>query len=246
MTKSMQRVMVRLREMILEHGPHYMTENPYSVHKDLVGNGLTDRKTAGAILCFLVSGLADDGVQDIDKTDYSKSIQKACGFNKKTADQLAELFLGLYSNDNRELWKSLERKGAEEFLAEDFACEWNGNAVWDEGNGYVDCCYSAKIVLKPTEEAINKNKKLITLLNKNPFMARADIHDFFVKELSKYLDDEFDSYCKCDDYYQPVVEDFEIEYNIKEWCIKKGFMFVRCEGDGGDSGYEPKFMGRWY
>ena len=50
-----------------------------------------------------------------------------------------------------------------------------------------------------------------------------------------------------DDYYQPVAEDFEIDYYASEWCGKHGFELVSCEGGGGDGGYEPKFRrGGWY
>jgi hypothetical protein len=65
-------------------------------------------------------------------------------------------------------------------------------------------------------------------------------------KLGKYLDGEFEEYCTCDDYYQPVVEDFEIDYYVKEWCKKNGFIVVSCEGDGYDDGYEPSFKKGWY
>ena len=54
-----------------------------------------------------------------------------------------------------------------------------------------------------------------------------------------------DRYCTCDDYYQPVVEDFEIEYYLKEWCKKNGFKIISCKGEGDDSGFEPNSVRRW-
>ena len=117
--------------------------------------------------------------------------------------------------------------------------------IWDAGNGTVDCFYDATVVLRPTKVAGN-NKELKKRLKENPFLTEKIICQFFEKDLREYLDSEFEEYCTCDDYYQPVVEDFELEYRIKEWCAKNGFSIISCEGDGGDGGYEPKFRRGWY
>ena len=45
--------------------------------------------------------------------------------------------------------------------------------------------------------------------------------------------------------YQPVVEDFELEYDVKVWAKKNGFNVISCNGDGRDDGYEPKFRRGW-
>ena len=112
--------------------------------------------------------------------------------------------------------------------------------------GSVDCYYNAEIILKPTE-AVAADKELSQMLKKNPFVTKEAISEHFEKKICKYLDDEFEEYCTCDDYYQPVVEDFELEYRIKnEWCKKNGFDFVSCEGDGYDDGYEPNFRRGWH
>lgn len=158
---------------------------------------------------------------------------------------MAEIFISLYSPANKDGWEKKEREGVRQFLNEEFSYTWNGFSVWDAGNGTVDCHYEAKIVLIPTEAA-GKDKMLGKILKKNPFTLKEDIHRCFENELKKYLDDEFEEYCTCDDYYQPVVEDFEIDYRVNEWSKKYGFEVVLCEGGGNDSGYEPKFRRGWY
>lgn len=55
----------------------------------------------------------------------------------------------------------------------------------------------------------------------------------------------FEEYCSCDDYYEPVVEDFELEDYVKKWADKNRFIVVSCKGDGRDNGYEPKFRRYW-
>ena len=71
------------------------------------------------------------------------------------------------------------------------------------------------------------------------------IREIYVKNLKEYLDREFEEYCTCDDYYQPVVEDFELDYYLKDWCKKNGFKVISCEGDGDDSGFETDSVRRW-
>ena len=131
-------------------------------------------------------------------------------------------------------------KALAQFMEESFVCDWRGYAVWDAGNGTVDCNYEAHIVLKPTD-GVRENDVLKQLLCRNPSANGEVIRIFFVKRLCGFLDDEFEEYYSEDDYYQPVVEDFELEYRVKNWCGQNGFDFVSCEGHGDDDGYVPKF-----
>ncbi len=78
------------------------------------------------------------------------------------------------------------------------------------------------------------------ILKKNPFISSDEIYKLFDEKLGDYLNREFENYCACDDYYQPVLEDFALEHNVKDWCKKNGFELVSYEGDGRDGGYDPK------
>ncbi len=245
MAKTAGEIAGKLKELIDKNGPAYLVEEPYRVYNELIETKSADRKTASAILCFLVSEVAGRAERCGDVIELSKAVQKECGFNKRVADRLAEIMLCLYSSTNRQKWKKKEGEGLRAFLDDEFTYTWKGFAVWDEGNGTVDCCYEANIVLRPTEEA-SKDKELTRLLKKNPFMEKDEIHKIFEEKLREYLDYEFEEYCTEDDYYQPVVEDFEIEYLVTEWSKKNGFEVIACDGDGGDGGYEPKFRKGWY
>ena len=241
MAKTAGEIAGKLKELIDKNGPAYLVEEPYRVYKELTETKSADRKTAGAILCFLVSEAAGKASGDSDAAELSNAVQKECGFNKR----VAEIMLCLYSSHNRQKWAGKDGEGLRTFLDEEFAYTWEGFAVWDEGNGTVDCSYEANIVLKPTEEA-SKDKELTRLLKKNPFMEKDEIHKLFEEKLREYLDYEFEEYCTEDDYYQPVVEDFEIEYRVTEWSKENGFEIISCDGHGGDGGYEPKFRRGWY
>lgn len=247
MTNPVERIANRLKEIIDKNGLNYLMDEPYETYMLLVESKTADRRTAGAILQLLVSGLLQKVFSESDYETLSRSIQKECSLNKKMADRLAAILLSLYSGENKERWKTRDLEGLNQFLSEEFSCTWKGFAVWDAGNGTVDCHYEAKIKLAPTK-AISEDAKLAELIRKNPFMKKEDVRDHFEKRLRAELDYEFEEYCTEDDYYQPVVEDFggNLEYCLEEWCKENGFEFASCEGDGDDDGYEPKFRKDWY
>lgn len=62
-------------------------------------------------------------------------------------------------------------------------------------------------------------------------------------EMEKPVDQEFDDYCTEDDYYQPVVEDFEAEEYAREWAEERNIELTSFEGIGFDGGFEPKHRG---
>ncbi len=246
-TKNPESIADRLKKIVDLNGHSYLEDEPYRVYKELVESGAADRKTAAAILHFFTSGSMISVDSAYDAEQVSKTIQRECSLNKRMADRLALIMSSLYSDDHRREWKSKNMEGLKQFLSEEFICVWNGFAVWDAGNGTVDCHYEANIVLMPTE-AISEDKELAGQLKKNPYMTKEAIHDVFAKRLKAYLDHEFDYYCTCEDYYEPVVEDFgeNLKYDLSQWSEENGFIYISFEGDGDDDGYEPKYRNNWY
>lgn len=240
MANNDKKITARLKEIIDRHGPNYLSDEPYPVYEELIGSGVADKKTAGAILYFLVNGLLKEAYTDSTAESLTEKIQRGCSFNKRMADRLASIFLSLYSDENQADWTNRDMEGLAQFMKEELSCRWNGFAVWEAGNGTVDCHYKAEILLLP-QKTVGADEELQRLLKKNPFMKKEAIQELFEERLRDYLDDEFEEYCTCDDYYQPVVEDFEMDDRVKDWCTKNGFQMVSCEGDGYDDGYEPSF-----
>ena len=245
--RPIEDIVKALKEMVDKNGPNYLADEPFQVYTELIGSGNTDRKTAAALLHLLASGLLETTDPGYDAELLSESIRRECSINKRMADRLAIILYTLYSQDNKREWHCKEKEGLTRFLNENFLYDWKGFAVWDAGNGTVDCRYEAKIILKPTK-AVSEDKELSKLLAKNPFTTKEAIYDLFTKRLREYLDYEFEDYCTEDDYYQPVVEDFgsSLEYALKSWSEENGFEYVSCEGDGDDEGYAPKFRKGWY
>lgn len=245
--KTIEGIVKALKEIIDQNGLKYLTDEPYRVYTELVKSGTADRKTAAALLHLLASGMLETADPGYDAELLSGTIRRECSLNKKISDRLAIILYTLYSEKNKKEWQRKEREGLCRFLREMFIYDWEGFAVWDAGNGTVDCHYKARIILRPTEY-VSEDRELVKLLEKNSFTTKETIHDLFAKRLQKYLDYEFKEYCTEDDYYQPVVEDYgsNLEYDLQNWSKENGFEFVSCEGSGGDDGYEPKFRRGWY
>ncbi|MDO4834372.1 MAG: hypothetical protein Q4A40_04980 [Bacillota bacterium] len=234
----------KLKEIVDKKSPGHLTGEPYKVYTELVTSGAADKKTAGAILYFLVSGLVAQIREENSFEDISRKIQKGCSFNKKMADELTTIFLSLYSLENREEWESMELQGLEQFKSQEFTCEWEGFATWDAGPVSIDCNYEATIILMPIEPLV-VDDDLARKLKKNPFMTADEIGSHYGKHLGEYLDSNFNWHCTCEEYYEPIVEDFEIDYYVKEWSEKNGFEVISCEGSGDDSGYIPSGVRRY-
>ena len=241
---DVERMIEKLKELIDKNGYDYLTDKPHAVYKELEEAAPNEIITAGAILMLLVCGVWDDAKRIEDKEKLSGKLQKKCGFNKKMSDRLTDVIQTLYSEDNKAKWKNKRDEGLVQFLKNNHTFKWEGFSVWEVGNGSVDCFYNAEIELHPTKIA-GKDKDLQKLLKKNPFMTIESIYKFYEKKLIEYLDSEFEEYCTCDNYHEPVVEDFELTYDVEHWCKENGFGVVSCEGDGSNGGYEPKFRRGW-
>lgn len=237
---TMKNTVKKLKELINKNGPDYLTSEPYLTYKELVGSDSTDEITAGAIMLALVRGI-DRGITSHNSLEaLSKQIRKECCFNKTMADRLSEIFLALYSKNNEDEWKARELEGWMQFVKMNCCFDWNGFAVWKAGSVSVDCHFEAVITLKPAE-TMKADEKLASAIRDNPFITKGAIAEFYTKKISEYLDYEFEEYCTCDDYFQPVVEDFDIGDRVKYWCKENGFELVSCEGNGYDDGYESSF-----
>ena len=66
------------------------------------------------------------------------------------------------------------------------------------------------------------------------------------KQLCADLDGEFEEFCEDDDYYEPVVEDYDFEYDMKQICPRYGLEAFDITYEGSDEGFEPYCgKGRW-
>ena len=229
-----------LKNLIDENGHDYLHEKPYEVFQQLKKNLIVDEKTSGIILLALVNEIDKKALLEDDLKRLSTIIQNKCEFKKKAADTVAEIFLELYSQENKANWKTNNLSGWDEFIKSQFWVTWEGASMWGSHGVHKDYGYELEIELKPLDN-IKQDEELSKLIDKNPFMSLEEIQDIKKKKLINYLDDELDRYVCSDDYYEPVIEDFDVDYYIEEWCKKYGFKLLNSEGEGQDSDYESDF-----
>lgn len=102
---------------------------------------------------------------------------------------------------------------------------------------HLDCTASGSATIRVSDPGKIEADQA-KLLEENPFMSAEQIFELYDKQLSEELDSDFDEYCTCDDYYPPVVEDYDENYKhfIQEFCIKYGreMLDYECEGDTSD------------
>ncbi|MBQ9154987.1 MAG: hypothetical protein IJ130_14390 [Solobacterium sp.] len=233
----------RLKELIDKEGPEYLSEYPDQVYRYLVRETDTDDIFCAAVLYTLHAGVNESAKRINDRKKLSSVISDTCSLKKKLADDIAELYVLLYSSDNLQNWNEQNLAGLNEFTGSEQKFEWDGYYVWDAGSVTMDCRYHAEISAEAVQPL--KCSLLAEKLKKNPFLSVDKIHDLFQKDLKEHLENAFDEYCGCDDYYPPVTEDFEMEYYAQEWCRENGFEMIQADGDGITGDFEPKSYRTW-
>ena len=87
--KKIESIVDALKEIIDQNSPRHLTDEPYRVYAELIESGSADRKTAAALLHFLVSGMLDTADLSCEVEQLSGAIRRECSLNKKMADRLA-------------------------------------------------------------------------------------------------------------------------------------------------------------
>ena len=165
----------RLKDYIDQHGPDALTKDPMGAYETLLCPDTTDRKTAAALyhtfLMDIPTILSDHEEHTLE--EISKAIQKECFFRKTAADQLAEIYLDLYSKENQQAWDGKQLAGLKEFMEQEWEFCWEGEAQWNHSGGYVNCTYDATICIRVIVDTIHE-PMLEDELQSNPFLSSDD------------------------------------------------------------------------
>ena len=79
--EKIENVVTKLKDVINLNGPDFLENKPYQTYIELMKSGVADRKTAGAILHFLVNGLSEHIERNNGIAELSKVIQVECSLN---------------------------------------------------------------------------------------------------------------------------------------------------------------------
>ena len=173
-------------------------------------------------------------------------IQTRCAFKKAYAGELAAILKEAYSADNLDRLKAAKGTTFEDLCdSAGWSFVWDGEAEWTCSNGSVECYGHGEAEIRVADR-----EKLHSLLQKVlpnlDYSSQEEIQEAIAKQLSADLDREFGEFCEDDDYYEPVVEDYDFEYDMKQICPRYGLEAFDITYEGSDEGFEPYCgKGRW-
>lgn len=112
--------------------------------------------------------------------------------------------------------------------------------VWYSGNVHVDADFYASVDIEVCDTDVVR-MELKALLESNPFTTEETIHKYFMQKFESSMSEDFGDYVACEDYYPPVAEDYDINFEdlALALCRHYGFKLISCECEGETSDYIP-------
>lgn len=218
-----------------------MERSPYAVYQKLISAKARPDYARLVLISLLCS--ASVKAREMDTAELSKDMQNGCFLRKKAADEIAAMYKSLFSEENVSSWKKKEYSGFKEFCDCTWEFEWEGSGKWSRGGGYYDCWCTVTADVQVADRSLAE-KVVSKLLKKNPFTDEDTIFEQFQKKMEEALAVDFHDYVTCDDYYPPVMEDYDAEYALSECCKELGLKILHVSSSGDMSDFEPDDM-RW-
>lgn len=220
---SEEKVISVFRSLIKNEGYNYIYEHPFDVYKVLIDDKDIDDDIASIMLYVLVSKAgknkknANTIKTDIDKKLFLQEEMKAIVFN---------IIFSLFNKESIAELKAGEYKGVDEFCAGQWEISMEGSSTWcgNHHSVYKGYWFKWKLIIK-VKDRTKVEQKFEKELKKNPFLDANAILATYEKEMDDHFADDFDDYCTCDEYYEPVVEDFvgrirEIESMLEKYGLE--------------------------
>ena len=135
-------------------------------------------------------------------------------FIRAISDELASVYQEVFSDENKKNWEDNKNSGLKAFLEQKLSVVWDGSSTWECDTGFVYCYYNAKIKVAPLKDKLNTSL-IDEKLKVNPFFSDEKIAKVYEENLINYLDHDFNYYCTADDYYQPFIEDYDLNDSVK-------------------------------
>ncbi len=231
-----EKIVNYLKDLILNKGLNYLSDNSTEVFNKVE----TESNLKSALFVCLFNGVCKKALEEnITSKDLSSYIESNCMLNKEASSYFADIFIEVFSKENRKEYDSKKEMGFNEFCNKKHNMTWDGFARWNNDGIYVDCSFKATFgfMVVDKEKVRKENKKE---LKENPYLSSKYFYDKYKGELDIELDNDFEYYCTCDDYYPPVAEDYidNCQSLLEKYFDKHGFELLSFDGDGETSDYE--------
>lgn len=233
-----------LKKYIWNNGFEKLSEKPFDVYKAMVKSGQNTQsiepKIARLVLVTLMSKTHEIARRGCSADELMNHIQSEHCVNKKTAKDLAFMYLEVFSDENKRSWNDAKEIGFEEFCKEEWTIEWDGSCDWRTKHGGSYPCSAQASLTFTVQNRELLHSHLSSVLETNPFLSADDIYGIMMKQIETDLDHDMEEYCNADDYYEPYWEEFvsqgtyESEAKWKSW----GLEIVEFTGSG-DIDFDP-------
>ena len=239
--KDMKQVIKFLKDYIWDNGFEELSENPFSLYLTMVKDTYgIEPKTARLVLVTLMSKTHEMAKNGCSIDEITSHIQSEHCLNKKTANELASLYLELFNEENTKTWDDAREAGFAEFCEKEWTVEWSGQCEWHAKRGMRFPCSAEATLTFRVEDAEMLHDHLAAKLKSNPFLSADDIYDILETEIEAGLDTDMEDYCNEDDYYEPYLDDFVSEgtYDSEEDWKSWGLEIIEFTGSG-NIDFEP-------
>ena len=227
-----------LKNYIWKNGFEKLSDDPFAIYRAMVKSGKNKQgvnpKVARLVLITLMSKTHEMANKGFSVDEIVSHIQSEHFLDKKTAKDIAAMYLELFNTENKKLWKSAKEIGFDEFCGKEWTVEWDGRCNWYTKHGGSYPCSAEAILTFSVKNKKKLHSHLASELKANPFLSEDDIYGILVKQIEEALDNDMREYCDADDYYEPYWEEFvgEGTYESEEMWKSWGLEIIRFTGSG--------------
>lgn len=231
---------IALSDYIDRSGLMYPSENP-SAFLEYLMNRCGETPETALMYYFSCSGVFTAAAgSNATTAKVAAFIQEQCGFKRKPALDYAGMIMGVYSKPRIEALNEMKNNAFDEFCQEEsFEFTWQGQTEWRSDGGTAECTGDGTGYFR-----VSDRLKLAAFFEKTfptyAYASIAEIEDVIEDHLRNSMDQAFDEYCNEDDYYPPVVEDFEFEDALTNIGKPLGLEVVAADFSGECGDWEPK------
>lgn len=231
-----------LRAIILDKSIEYLKREPIEVYDALL-NSKVKQYSARLVLMSLMCG----AVEQIEKNEFDEKllarfIEKECGLREEVASDIVQLYSLLFGEGRLQVLKNKELKGFDAFCRKTWTLNVDVGATWECDSGHVDCNYKASVAISISDKMLVKDA-IAKELESNPFLKPEEIKVLFEEKLNEVVSDDFEDYVTAEEYYEPVPEDYDdnFEYVADDFCKRNGLRLNSFEGEGHSDGFDSDY-----
>ena len=150
----------------------------------------------------------------------SENLQKECVVRKAVCDKVASIYTKLFG-ERREETENVYSFW--EFCDQKWDYEWSRKTLLEIESLYIECEASIKAIIEVNDEEILEGR-IEKLIKKSSYVKPQEIFEYIDEKISESVNNVFEEYATFDDYYPPIMEDYDtiFEEAMKDCLAKFG------------------------